>query len=231
MAVITRDQVESNSYLWPDGTVVYQQWGTNSPTGDRPDCSGYVGGCCWNIPVPVNTVTLVTDGWMYEVPFADRRKGDAFGLCGPGTSGDAGHIQLYIKDTATGLFIAEQAGGPPGPRHRTIKNITAGYKTYRFRDIADGSATEEDDVKFFREPNGGIYMQDGVDVATRLPILWPVHNPGAWEEYASFGYSYTQVAGIDWRWWRNGDEIPASSGGTTADHVHSVAASTTGGIA
>lgn len=146
--MITRAEVDARSFLWPDRTVPYQQWGTASPTGDRPDCSGYVGGCCWNIPVPVNTVSLVTDGWMYEIAPAELLPSDAIGKCGPGTAGNNGHIMLFRGWTRAGLNVAEQNGDGPGPVHHTIKRIPVGYKAYRFRDIVDdlpAPPTQEDD--------------------------------------------------------------------------------------
>jgi hypothetical protein len=139
---ITRDQAWGNSYLWPDGTVPYSQV-TGNP---RHDCSGYVGGLCWSIPVQsINTVSLVTDGWMYEIPAGELKVADAIGKCGPGTAGNAGHIMLFGYWSPTGLYIAEQAGGPPGPRHRLIKSIPVGYKAYRFRDITGPDEDEDED--------------------------------------------------------------------------------------
>ena len=134
--MITRERVDANSFLWPDGTVPYAQFGP----WPRPDCSGYVGGLCWAIPVPVSTVTLVTDGWMHEIAPTSAKLGDALGRCGPGTGGNEGHIQLFRGWSGAiggALAIAEQAGGAPGPRHHTVKRPTSGYKFYRFKDIVD----------------------------------------------------------------------------------------------
>lgn len=150
--MVARAVAVQNSYAWPDGTVPYQQWGNASPTGDRPDCSGYVGNCCWGIGPEVNTVSLVTDGWMYEIDPKDLLPGDALGKCGPGTAGNDGHIQLFLGFTNSGLFIAEQSGGL-GPQHHTVKRITPGYKAYRFKAIEQG------------EGEVGMSKQDAVSAA------------------------------------------------------------------
>jgi hypothetical protein len=95
---------------------------------------------CWMIPLDavgswggLRTVTLVTNGWMTEIPFSDIRPGDAVGLCGLNTGGNAGHIQLVdAYDPATGhITVWEQAGGVDGPRRNQYKRITSGYKAYR----------------------------------------------------------------------------------------------------
>jgi hypothetical protein len=189
--MVARQQVVNNSYLWPDGTVEYQQWGTASPTGDRPDCSGYVAGCCWGIPVEVNTVSLVTDGWMYEIPADQLQPGDALGMCGPGTAGDDGHIQLFIRFDNTGLFIAEQTGGGPGPHHHTVKRITPGYKAYRFKGIADGAppAQEDDDMLMHRvrsgvAGDGSIYLVPGYSAPDGKMAAFGLDGPRN-EAYAS----------------------------------------------
>lgn len=235
--VLTRDQAEANSYLWPDGTVPYSQT-TGYP---RHDCSGYVGNLCWAILPPVSTVTLVTSGWMYEIPFADRKKGDAFGHCGPNTEGNAGHIQLYLYDTATGLYIAEQSGGPPGPRHHAIKSLAPGYKTYRFTGITDGPVTTGDiDMYLIRAKDSGtflftgtyrIYVSSPAREAEMVKKLGPVQEVGDVTEYGvewtnEEFYHYREVLG----------SLPAQisntcggGGGGLPEHEHH-AAPQTGGV-
>lgn len=229
---ITREQVDANSFLWPDGTVPYAQFGP----WPRPDCSGYVGGLCWQIPVAVSTVTLVTGGWMYEIPQADLRLGDAIGKCGPGTAGNAGHIQLFRWWTATGLAIAEQAGGPPGPRHHEIKRITPGYKAYRFRDIVDSIAPptppqEDDDMKLLAPQAGygagGVVLQYPTALGLALEIL-PVDGPHLAEVTAIYGQEKyvdnsgpygTPIADLRKAW-------AALTGGGSGPHTHSLPVTT-----
>jgi hypothetical protein len=155
--------------VWTPGTVPYSQSTLHMPDGYRQDCSGYVS-MCWTIPLHapgswggMNTVNLVTDRVMTEIPISDLQPGDAIGLCGPGTAGDDGHIQLVEAVTATGLVIWEQAGGVRGPVRRTIKRPTPGYKAYRYQGIADGPTTVEDDMpKFFRvDQDGRMGVTDG----------------------------------------------------------------------
>jgi len=127
---------------------------------------------CWKTPPPgENTVTLVTRGFMKEIPVSDLQPGDAIGLCGPGTAGDDGHIQLFDGWTTNGLHIWEQAGGVNGPVRREIKRITPGYKAYRYVAITPTPPVpplppiEEDDVQptifcrmngvYYRVPLGG----------------------------------------------------------------------------
>lgn len=174
--MITRDQVVANSYLWADGTVEYAQI-DDDPTDDepRPDCSGYVGGLCWSIKVPVNTVSLVTAKWMTEIPATELRPGDAIGDCGPGTDGNNGHIMLVTAVSAKSLDIAEQAGGGPGPQHRTIKAIPRGYKAYRFRDIVDS-------------PQATLFRGDP---------MYVINAPGDFTLWLSDGFKRTPIYSIE----------------------------------
>jgi len=136
--MVTRiEALRRASSIWSPGTVPYSQVLRHQPDGYRQDCSGYVS-MCWAIPSSPwggeNTESLVTEGWMSEVPADQLQPGDAIGMCGPGTLGDAGHVQLFEAWTAGGgLVIWEQAGGTVGPTRRTIKRITPGYRAYRFR--------------------------------------------------------------------------------------------------
>jgi hypothetical protein len=148
--MVTRAVVlERAATIWPYQTVPYSMTRIHQPDGYRQDCSGFAS-LCWAIPPGQwggeNTESLVTKGWMSEIAKADLLPGDAVGLCGPGTLGAAGHIQIFERWTDTGLVIWEQAGGTVGPRKRTIKAIAAGYRAYRFRDIGPAKPPQEDDV-------------------------------------------------------------------------------------
>lgn len=174
--------------IWDPGTVPYSQSTLHQPDGYRQDCSGYVS-MCWMLPLNQSwggesTVTLVTEGWMTEISRSELLPGDAIGLCGPGTAGNAGHIQLVEKfDAATGLLtIWEQAGGTMGPIRRSIRQWPSGYKAYRFKGITN-DVTGDDDKMYWavslknQEQNGyGVWLGDGL---TRRPM----HNQAEIEFY------------------------------------------------
>lgn len=171
--------------IWPTGSVPYSQVTIHRPDGYRQDCSGFLS-LCWAIPPGQwggeNTESLVTEGWMSEIPVADLQPGDAVGMCGPETLGNAGHIQLFDGWTGAvggGLVIWEQAGGTSGPTHRTIKRITPGYRAYRFRDIADAEPPQREDddmsVKLIAPDQGwgkgGVYKLYPTDLGMALEPL------------------------------------------------------------
>lgn len=149
--MITRAEVLRRARtLWPEGGVPYDMGAIHRATGYRQDCSGYVS-MCWGIPPDaapggwggLNTVTLVTGGWMREIPVDDLRPGDAVGRCGPGTAGAAGHIQLFEAwDDRAALrhWVLEQAGGARGWRRRLV-GWTPGYKAYRYKGITEDVAS------------------------------------------------------------------------------------------
>lgn len=148
---ITRSEVLRRAQsIWPYGSVPYSQSEIHRPDGYRQDCSGYVS-MCWAIPLNVpgswgglNTVSLVTNGWMYEIQPDDLKLGDAIGKCGPGTAGDAGHVQIFVAwlnqdPNDSHYYCLEQAGGGSGPKKR-LHDWPAGYKAYRFKGIVDDAA-------------------------------------------------------------------------------------------
>jgi hypothetical protein len=170
MAVSSRAQALSRAAtIWPVNGVPYSMSTIHQPDGYRQDCSGFVS-LCWGLPTPgEDTQSLVTEGWMYEIPIATLQAGDAIGKCGPGTLGPVGHIQLFERWTTTGLVIWEQSGGRSGPWHHTIKAITPGYRAYRLAGI-DGGATPappepEDDMALYLVSAPGdpaVWLSDGL---------------------------------------------------------------------
>lgn len=72
----------------------------------------------------------------------------------------------------------------------------------------------EDDMRYLREANGSVWREDGTDPSTGYPILWPVHDPLAWEEYVHQGATARETDAIDWRWYAHG--------GTFGDHIGQV---------
>lgn len=138
--------------MWPAGTVPYSQNMIHGATGYRQDCSGFLS-MCWGIPLNapgswggLSTVTLLTSGYIRMISPADLRPGDAVGICGPDTGGDAGHIVLFEKwatdaPDESRYWLYEQAGGRSGPVHRMTSypygGPTGAWRAYRFRDITD----------------------------------------------------------------------------------------------
>lgn len=132
--------------LWPYASVPYSMNSTNTPTGHRADCSGFVS-MCWDLPTPgEDTVSFVAEGHMVEIDRADLQPGDAIGMCGPNSYGANGHIQLVeAYDPSSGLVTYwEQNGGESGPHRRVNYRITNGYSAYRFTGTVAGN--EEDDM-------------------------------------------------------------------------------------
>lgn len=143
--MITRSLVLHNAqHGWPYAAVPYNQSTIHKPDGYRQDCSGFVS-MCWGIMPSLgggpNTVALVTSGLMHEIKPDELKPADAVGRCGPGTSGNDGHIQLFVgwlntNPSDSHYYCLEQAGGGKGPVRR-LYNWPSGYKAYRFRDIVD----------------------------------------------------------------------------------------------
>jgi hypothetical protein len=134
--------------LWPYAGIPYSMSGTNTPTGHRQDCSGFVS-MCWDMPTPgEDTQSFVTEGWMTEIYREELQPGDAIGMCGWGTLGAAGHIQLVeAYDPWTGLITYwEQNGGEAGPHRRHNTYMRGDYHAYRYTGTV-GIAIEEDDME------------------------------------------------------------------------------------
>jgi len=132
--------------LWPYQGIPYSMSSTNTPTGHRADCSGFVS-MCWNLPVAgEDTQSFVAEGHMVEIDRSQLQAGDAIGNCGWGTLGAAGHIQLVESyDPWSGLCTYwEQNGGQSGPSRRVNYYISSGYQAYRFTGTVAGSG--EDDM-------------------------------------------------------------------------------------
>lgn len=120
--------------------------------GYRTDCSGYAS-LVWGVPAGrwggANTATLVSEGWMYDIPKTSLQLGDAVGVCGPGSEGDAGHIIIF-KEWADGartkFWGFEQAGGQTGPTFHqfSISHWPKAYRTKLLNDVTPGVAMELD---------------------------------------------------------------------------------------
>lgn len=137
--------------LWPYASVPYSQ-STRWHGEYRQDCSGFVSGL-WALPTDApgswggySTVTLLTQGLITEIPASDLKPGDAIGICGPQSGGNAGHIMLFEAwynhvPSDNRCWIWEQAGGVNGPRRRLIDYPFGAYRSWRFTGIQDDPTT------------------------------------------------------------------------------------------
>jgi hypothetical protein len=86
--------------------------------------------------------------------------------------------------------------------HQTGKSDPFGIdmNTFRARVSALLTGTEEDGMRYLRQPDGTIYQEPGtIDYATGLPELWRVKDLQAWQQYEAAGARFVQLkAPIDW---------------------------------
>lgn len=204
--MVTRLESVARAQLWPIGAVSYAQWGTASPTGHRPDCAGYVS-MCWGLPAPgENTVTLVTRSWMREIPRGELLPGDAVGLCGPGTAGDTGHIQMVESyDAATGHVVIWEQTPPAGPRRRELKSIPAGYRPYRLNTMEEDMPLTDDDLDRL------VARLVPELVATLPPAVWDLVRHDEAAGYPNpYGYNQSNVLhGANLAAWKAFDQTTA----------------------
>lgn len=142
------DVMWRTNHIWAEGSVPYSMSGYHSPDGYRTDCSGYTS-MCWNSGTPGgSTVTLVSDGLIYEVRENDLIAGDAVGHCGPNTGGAYGHIQLWEgwDPAGDGHWVWEQAGGTWGPQRNFYAGPPSwyGYRGWRYVNIQEDGMSERD---------------------------------------------------------------------------------------
>jgi len=142
MSISRRLVIQRAAAIWPLGQVRYSQATIRDP-GWRTDCSGYVS-MCLDLPQPgPNTVDLVVDGYIHPISRDELLPGDLVGRCGPGTSGDVGHVVLFDR-WAQGhdLYWAYEFHGGPGlgPGHSLIRypyHGLDGCQPYRYQHIVD----------------------------------------------------------------------------------------------
>lgn len=133
-------------YGWQRKTVDFSL--TSFKGKYKTGAAGYVA-MCWGIPAspPVggpNIVSLLTEGWAYEVPAEDLRPGDAVGYLGPDAiDADGGVIVIFEKwlnddpSLKVALTWEHLPITSPGPDQRA-RPIDFRWHAYRFRDIVDG---------------------------------------------------------------------------------------------
>lgn len=117
----------------------------------RQDCSGWVS-ACWEIPPGdwggPNTVALVTEGFMYEIDVDDLKPGDAVGVCGPGTEGANGHVQIFLgwqnDNPSDSTYTCSEQTPAYGPQRNVHDLSLNGYRAYRYRDIQEEEAPPPD---------------------------------------------------------------------------------------
>lgn len=136
-------QVVANAANWPLNTVVYSQSGTNSPTGHRPDCSGFASMCLGLNAPGLSTVTLVR--FLREIDPSELEPGDLIGRLGEGTEGDNGHVAVFLRGfESSGVTVVEQAIGTVGPDISNYKRIPDGFRCYRYTEIDGDDLTNEE---------------------------------------------------------------------------------------
>ena len=142
--------VVSRTGLWPANTVLYSQSGTNSPTGHRPDCSGYAS-MCLGLPTPgENTVTLLTKHLVRPITWAELAPGDVVGALGDGTAGDVGHVMVVtaVNHKAGTYDVMEQGGGyGPDPSVYDIGDGQGrGFLPYRLSTLEDDDMLKDEQL-------------------------------------------------------------------------------------
>lgn len=148
---ITRARVMLRArYGWPQETVPFHKTGFHAPDGYRTDAAGYVS-MCWDIPLHVphswgglNTMSLETDGWAYEIKPTELKPGDAIGLLGQGSVGpDGGTIIIFEEwlhgnpDFGYAVTWQMMPISSPGPSRRAIPFDKNTWHSYRYREIVD----------------------------------------------------------------------------------------------
>jgi hypothetical protein len=130
------DIVARTQTVWGVRNVPYSMSKTNTPTGHRADCSGYVSAVL-GLPAPgENTVTLVTKGICVPISKSEMIPGDLLMIGGPGTAGAAGHVAVFVGRGRGGCEVWEQSGSQWGPHHSVWGEETvAQYMAYRFKDV------------------------------------------------------------------------------------------------
>lgn len=146
---ITRTRVILRAkYGWSRKLVHWDRSGFHS-SGYRTTPAGYVS-MCWDIPLNaphsnggMSTVTLLTDGWAYEIEPHELKPGDAIGYLGiDSIDADGGFVVIFEKwlsdnpDLRTALTWEFHRGVSPGPDQRA-RPVDWRWHAYRFRDIVD----------------------------------------------------------------------------------------------
>lgn len=157
---LTREQVMLRTrFGWPAGTVPFSKTAffnakdstitENSRSGYRCDAAGFVS-MAWGIPLfaphsfgGMSVVTLLTDGWCYEIKGTDLKPGDAVGQLGPNTmDADGGVVGIFEgwlnDDMSHGYALVWEIlpGSSPGPQ-RKGRVFDFRWHAYRFKDIVD----------------------------------------------------------------------------------------------
>jgi hypothetical protein len=151
---ISRAEVRARMASWlGDRKLTYGGVRSPGPGGwgsFRRDCSGFVsmalhldGDVDSGGPTTVDLLSLVT-----PVAAADLRPGDLVGVLGPGTGGQAGHVQIFVKWVGSGrhqIRVAELGGldDPPDYPHVITyhwpESLVSGavLQPYRYNRIED----------------------------------------------------------------------------------------------
>lgn len=144
---ITRTMVLLRAkYGWERKTVPFHKTAIHQPDGYRTDGPGFAA-MCYDIPPDhhggPNIVTLLTQGWMREIPMADLQPGDAIGYLGPDAlDPDGGLIVIFEKwlNDDPSMKIALTWEHLPivgmGPDQRA-RSVDFRWHAYRYAHITD----------------------------------------------------------------------------------------------
>jgi hypothetical protein len=133
------DIVARTQTVWGVRNVPYSMSKTNTPTGHRADCSGYVSAVL-GLPAPgENTVTLVTKGICVPISKSEMIPGDLLMIGGPGTAGAAGQYMAYrFKDVEMPLGDRYLRQGNTGGDVRDLQQLLLSLGYDLGPDGADG---------------------------------------------------------------------------------------------
>jgi hypothetical protein len=187
MSITRNEVIHRAATVWPLNQVPYSE--SKYRNGWRTDCSGYVSMCLDLSKPGLNTVSLVKDGYIYEITRDELRPGDMVGHCGPGTAGKLGHVVLFDRweQAHVTYWAYELHGGTElGPEHSLIHypyHGLEGYLAYRYKEIVDGPSGGPDGhwvtVTAWPDPMstlGGIAAHSGI---ADWHTLWDdPHNAG-----------------------------------------------------
>lgn len=217
----TASQIVADTGKWPPNTVLYDQSGTNSPTGHRPDCSGFAS-MCLGLPTPgENTVTLLTKGLVRPIAWADLAPGDVVGALGSGTEGDVGHVMVVTAvDHAAGTYDVMEQGGGYGPDHSVYSigdGQGRGFLPYRLSTLEDDMVTDAEQCRIALLAIYGATDQGYAPLSSVDPV-------------AAKAISEHNVSAVEARLMAKLDALAAAvaalQGGAVGPHTHSISGTT-----
>lgn len=119
--------------VWGVQTVDYDMGSTDTPTGHRADCSGYVSAVLGLAAPGLTTDTLAALGVLVPIAWDQIQPGDQFMIPLPGADGHVAIFVRWIDQTSKVAAVWEQSGGRIGPHQSVWVDPQAiGYTLYRY---------------------------------------------------------------------------------------------------